>query len=374
MTHLLPPSLLRLFAARPQLEYAAPLRHDPNPNATPAPKRIEDISNRKRVRVPLTGVVATLERIKQEAADRGEVTDELAEEGSLQTLAPVVVKEIANEERRSLKDEIKRKGIEKYDPHKDPHATKDPYKTLFLGRLAYDVTEKDLHREFDMYGPIDQIRIVRDKEGKSRGYAFVSYERERDMKAAYKDAEGIKINGRRVMVDVERGRTVKDWKPTRLGGGLGGSARKPKKVEEPVDSGPKLGGGFGGRGGFRGGAGGFRGGRGGGGFGAPRGGGGGFSRGGYGGARPAYDGGYGGGSGGSGSGSGGARSGGYGGAAAPRSSGGGYGSSSSGPPRGYPGTGANSSSYDSRGPGGGGYGTAGSGGYDDGPPNKRSRY
>lgn len=39
--------------------------------------------------------------------------------------------------------------------------------------------------------------------------------------AAYKDADGLKLDGRRVLVDVERGRTVKGWKPRRLGGGLG---------------------------------------------------------------------------------------------------------------------------------------------------------
>lgn len=39
--------------------------------------------------------------------------------------------------------------------------------------------------------------------------------------AAYKKADGKKIDGRRVVVDVERGRTVRGWKPRRLGGGLG---------------------------------------------------------------------------------------------------------------------------------------------------------
>jgi hypothetical protein len=53
--------------------------------------------------------------------------------------------------------------------------------------------------------------------------------------AAYKEAEGIKIGGRRIMVDVERGRTVKDWKPMRLGGGLGGATRKKKEVAPPPD-------------------------------------------------------------------------------------------------------------------------------------------
>ena len=35
--------------------------------------------------------------------------------------------------------------------------------------------------------------------------------------AAYKYADGKKINDRRVVVDVERGRTVKGWRPRRLG-------------------------------------------------------------------------------------------------------------------------------------------------------------
>jgi len=35
--------------------------------------------------------------------------------------------------------------------------------------------------------------------------------------AAYKHADGKKIDGRRVVVDVERGRTVKGWLPRRLG-------------------------------------------------------------------------------------------------------------------------------------------------------------
>ena len=35
--------------------------------------------------------------------------------------------------------------------------------------------------------------------------------------AAYKHGDGKKIDGKRVVVDVERGRTVKSWKPRRLG-------------------------------------------------------------------------------------------------------------------------------------------------------------
>lgn len=45
--------------------------------------------------------------------------------------------------------------------------------------------------------------------------------------AAYKDAEGLKLMNKRLLIDVERGRTVKGWKPRRLAGGLGG---RPKKA------------------------------------------------------------------------------------------------------------------------------------------------
>ena len=48
--------------------------------------------------------------------------------------------------------------------------------------------------------------------------------------AAYKHADGKKIDGRRVLVDVERGRTVKGWLPRRLGGGLGGTRRGGPEV------------------------------------------------------------------------------------------------------------------------------------------------
>lgn len=91
------------------------------------------------------------------------------------------------------------------NPAEDPQARGDPFKTLFVSRLSYDVTEADLEREFGRFGPIErvrpgnseiffvdtdfcaQIRIVADansqnKKKPHRGYAFIVYEREKDMK------------------------------------------------------------------------------------------------------------------------------------------------------------------------------------------------
>ena len=97
------------------------------------------------------------------------------------------------------------------------------YNTIFVGRLAYEVSERKLLREFEHYGPVKDVKLVRDKEEKSRGYAFVEFEKEDDMRRAYRAADGMRIEGRQIVVDVERGHTVPNWLPRRLGGGLGGT-------------------------------------------------------------------------------------------------------------------------------------------------------
>lgn len=104
-----------------------------------------------------------------------------------------------------------------YDPKLDPNTSaSDPYKTLFVSRLDYATTEAELRAEFGKHGPIKSTNLVKDREGKSRGYAFVEYEHAGDMKTAYKayPPDGFVQIGkskRWSLVDVERGRTVPDW-------------------------------------------------------------------------------------------------------------------------------------------------------------------
>ncbi len=111
------------------------------------------------------------------------------------------------------------------------------YNTLFVGRLAYEVTENKLLREFEEFGHVKDLKLVtvrnvEEKEGegpsgiktgKSRGYAFIEFEKEEDMKRAYRGADSMRIEGRPIVADVERGHTVPNWLPRRLGGGLGGT-------------------------------------------------------------------------------------------------------------------------------------------------------
>ncbi|GAA99467.1 hypothetical protein E5Q_06166 [Mixia osmundae IAM 14324] len=219
MTSQLPPNLLKLFAPRPAIPYAKPLGRD-----------IDRPLNKA-----IPGVFDVIERVRQERAERGEEALE-AEERSLnpEAFTDSADLKIANgrAERKRRKEETYKKALETYKPKEDEHAVGDPYRTIFISRLHRDATEEQLRKEFDLYGRIENLKIIRDSKEKSRGYAFILYERERDMKAAYKDADGLKILGKRILVDVERGRTVKGWKPRRLGGGLGGLA-KPAPAEVP---------------------------------------------------------------------------------------------------------------------------------------------
>ncbi|KAH7579833.1 Eukaryotic RNA Recognition Motif (RRM) profile [Nakaseomyces glabratus] len=113
-----------------------------------------------------------------------------------------------------------------WDPLSDNHMRDtDPYKTVFVGRLPYDTDEVQLQKVFAKYGEIVRVRVVRDKQNKSRGYAFVLFKETDSARVCTRDIgvhRGIQINGRRCIVDIERGRTIKFFKPRRLGGGLGG--------------------------------------------------------------------------------------------------------------------------------------------------------
>lgn len=125
-------------------------------------------------------------------------------------------------ERRELEDKLG-----DWDPQSDPNIKDtDPFRTVFVGRLPYDISEIELQRKFNEFGEIEKVRVVRDKTtNQSKGYAFVVFTDPQSSKSACKEYglhRGIEIKGRTCIVDIERGRTVKYFKPRRLGGGLGG--------------------------------------------------------------------------------------------------------------------------------------------------------
>lgn len=306
MTDKLPQALLALFAPRPPLRWAQPTDFPPEKRQTANIGGIGQYMQAMREYKDNDGYVPSdswLQKRDRKKMEKKEMQAKLVQTATEQcTITSSASPYIG----ALLLKVCMQANILPDKPNEDPKIKGDAFKTLFVSRLSYQATEDDLEREFGRYGPIENIRIVDrinatpDAPLKKRktGYAFIVYEREKDMKAAYKETDGIKIKDRKVLVDVERGRTVSGWRPRRFGGGLGGRGYTKAQTARPGGSagfGPPAGpGGFGGRGGgFGGRPGGFGGrGGGGGGFGGGgdrngfRGGGyGGGGRGGYGGGR-----------------------------------------------------------------------------------------
>ena len=185
MTDKLPPNLLALFAPRPPLRYLPPADHPPEERST----------------ARITGIAQYLPALKEKAAaaasvEAGDSVDpELAERERPPTESKLEAHERKHREKLERQQWLVTKGVDElYKPTKDPNIRGDAFKTLFVGRLSYDTDIRDLEKEFGRFGPIERIRIVTEnspdgkvskKHGKSRGYAFVVYERERDMKGLF---------------------------------------------------------------------------------------------------------------------------------------------------------------------------------------------
>ena len=202
---LLQPPLNRLFIPRPKVNYLPPLDREHEHRTgqhfdavSDYIKRYMEIDKKEGKQKPSLGIAESkVERVKK------------------------------RKERREAS--LRQRTLE-WDPSKNQSATSDGFRTIFVGRLSYGTTEEQLRLEFEEFGQVNAVKLVHDKQGKSRGYAFIEFERERSLRHAYLEADGKKIDGSRVVIDIERGRTVKGWKPRCLGGGLGKSRAGPSSV------------------------------------------------------------------------------------------------------------------------------------------------
>lgn len=77
------------------------------------------------------------------------------------------------------------------DPGRTPVDERDDSATLRVSNLSEDVVEEELRGLFGHFGRIARCHLVRDREtGRSRGFAFVSYELQSDAELACKKLNG----------------------------------------------------------------------------------------------------------------------------------------------------------------------------------------
>jgi RNA recognition motif-containing protein len=83
-------------------------------------------------------------------------------------------------------------------------AEEEMAKTLYVGNLAWGVTEEELVAAFEAHAPVISARIITEQEtGRSRGFGFVEVE-DKDAANLVKLMNGAEISGRPAMVNEAR--------------------------------------------------------------------------------------------------------------------------------------------------------------------------
>lgn len=76
-----------------------------------------------------------------------------------------------------------------------------PASSVFVGNLAYDLSEKDVIDYFSQVGPVKSARIVTDKEtGKPRGFGFVEFHDIATAESSVRNLNGTELNSRTLKV------------------------------------------------------------------------------------------------------------------------------------------------------------------------------
>ncbi len=79
--------------------------------------------------------------------------------------------------------------------------------SIYVGNLAYEVTDADLNTVFSDYGSVKRVHIPTDREtGRPRGFAFVEMNSEEEESKAIETLDGAEWMGRSMKVNQARPR------------------------------------------------------------------------------------------------------------------------------------------------------------------------
>lgn len=96
-------------------------------------------------------------------------------------------------------------------------------KKLYVGNLAYGVTNSDLEQMFAAHGTVQSAQIIMDRDtGRSKGFGFVEMSSDAEAQAAIQALNGKESDGRSLTVNEARPKTEGGGGRGGSGGGRGG--------------------------------------------------------------------------------------------------------------------------------------------------------
>ncbi|MBD1912501.1 MULTISPECIES: RNA-binding protein [unclassified Leptolyngbya] len=102
--------------------------------------------------------------------------------------------------------------------------------SIYVGNLAYQVTQEDLEQAFAEYGTVKRVQLPMDREtGRFRGFAFVEMETEAQEASAIDALDGAEWMGRDLKVNKARPREERGSSGGGWSGGGGGNRRNDRR-------------------------------------------------------------------------------------------------------------------------------------------------
>lgn len=74
-------------------------------------------------------------------------------------------------------------------------------KKLFVWNINWKAWEKDLENIFSEYGTLQEVILVKDENGRSKGFWFITFEDDAAAETAIKELDGLEIDGRPIFVN-----------------------------------------------------------------------------------------------------------------------------------------------------------------------------
>lgn len=97
---------------------------------------------------------------------------------------------------------------------------------LFVGSLAYAVTDDELRDFFATVGEVVSAKVIVDRESyRSKGFGFVEMSSDEEAQKAIKELDGKELNGRAIAVNEARPQENRERRPYNGGGDNGGGRR-----------------------------------------------------------------------------------------------------------------------------------------------------
>ena len=87
---------------------------------------------------------------------------------------------------------------------------------IYVGNLAYGVTEDELRDAFAAYGEVSRANVIMDRDtGRSKGFGFVEMPDNAQAEAAINGLNDTPLGGRAIRVNEARPRDDRPRRPTR---------------------------------------------------------------------------------------------------------------------------------------------------------------